>query len=171
MGCCSQEALTGKGKKHHLRSMDNPPRLRPVEAFPVQQQGKTLICLRDPQQLANTVVVSPAVYFILSHFDGTRSLIDIQEAYSRQFGDILFSEDLNKIVEMLDHHYFLYSGRFLDHQRKIIEDFRRLPTRPSAHAGTVYKEDPQGLRNQLEGYFRSPHGPGQPAPCQTKPTP
>ncbi|MBI2988335.1 MAG: AmmeMemoRadiSam system protein B [Deltaproteobacteria bacterium] len=151
--------------------MDNPPRLRPVEAFPVQQEGKTLICLRDPQHFANTLVISPVVYFILSHFDGRHSLIDIQEAYSRQFSDILFSEDLNKIVEMLDQHYFLYSGRFLDHQRKIIEDFRRLPTRPSAHAGTVYKEDPQGLRNQLEGYFRSPHGPGQPGPCQTKPAP
>jgi AmmeMemoRadiSam system protein B len=151
--------------------MDDYPRLRPVEAFPIQQEGRTLICLRDPQQLANTVVVSPAAYFVLSHFDGKHSPIDIQESYSRQFGDILFSEDLNKIIELLDHHYFLYSGRFLDHQKKVIEDFQRLVTRPSAHAGTVYKEDPAGLVGQIDGHFQSPNGPGQPRWGQAAPTP
>ncbi len=142
--------------------MDDHPRLRPVEAFPVQQDGKALICLRDPQHFAQPLVVSPSTYFILSHFDGTHSLIDIQEAYCRKFGDLLFSEDLKKIIGLLEDHCYLYSERFLEHQGKIIEEFRRLPTRPPAHAGTVYKEEPADLRAQLEGYFQSPDGPGQP---------
>jgi len=163
--------LTGKGKKRHLRSMDDHPRLRPVEAFPVQQDGKTLIYLRDPQHFANTLMISPVVYFILAHFDGQHSLIDIQEAYSRRFGDLLFSEDLRKIMDLLDNHYFLYSERFRGHRKKIIEDFRRLPIRPPAHAGTVYQEDPAGLKNQLEGYFQLPNGPGQPNQHSTGRTP
>ncbi|MEK6602321.1 MAG: AmmeMemoRadiSam system protein B [Candidatus Binatota bacterium] len=140
--------------------MDDHPRLRPVEAFPFQQEGKTLVCLRDPQNFANTLVISPAVYFILSHFDGKHSLIDVQEAYCRQLGELLLSEEVKKIVDLLDRHYFLYSERFLEHQKGIIEEFRRLPTRPAAHAGTVYKKDPPGLRQQLEGHFQPPEGPG-----------
>ena len=157
-----KQRLPQEGKKHHLKCMNDHPRLRPVEVFPVEQDGKTLIYLRDPQHFANTLVISPVVYFILAHFDGEHSLIDIQEAYSRRFGDLLFSEDLRKIMDLLDHHYFLYSERFRGHQKKIIEDFRRLPIRPPAHAGTVYQEDPAGLKHQLEGYFQSPNGPGQP---------
>jgi len=151
--------------------MDDHPYLRPVEAFPIQQEGKILIYLRDPQHLANTLVISPAVYFILSHFDGKRSLIDVQEAYCRQFGELLLGDELKKIIDLLDHHYFLYSERFEEHQRKIIEEFRRMPTRPPAHAGTVYKEDPQGLREQLEAYFQPPNGPGEPRQGHASPTP
>lgn len=142
--------------------MDDLPCLRPVDAFPIQQEGKTLICLRDPQHFADALIISPAVYFILSHFDGKHSLIDIQEAYCRRLGELLFSEDLKKIMDLLDHHYFLDSERFLERRRKIIEDFRRLPTRPPAHAGAVYKEDPAELRSQLAGHFDSPEGPGRP---------
>jgi len=151
--------------------MDDHPRLRPVEAFPIQQEGKNLVCLRDPQHFADTLVISPSVYFILAHFDGKHSLIDIQEAYSRRVGDLLFSEDLKKIIDLLDHHYFLHTERFLDHQRKIIEEFHNLPARLPAHAGTVYKGDPQGLREQIEGYFRSPQGPGRPEQSQARPVP
>ena len=63
--------------------------------------------------MANTLVISPAVYFILSHFDGKHSPIDVQEAYCRQFGELLLSEELKKIVDLLDQHYFFHSERFL----------------------------------------------------------
>lgn len=142
--------------------MEDHPRLRPVEAFPVQQEGKALVCLRDPQHLAKPLVISPAIYFILCHFDGRHGLIDIQEAYCKRFGDLLFSEDLKKIIELLDTHYYLYSRRFLDYEGRVIEEFRRLPVRPPAHVGAVYKEDPEELRSQIETYFRSPEGPGEP---------
>ena len=143
--------------------MDDYPRMRPVEAFPIQQEGKTLVCLRDPQHFANTLAISPVVYFILSHFDGKHSLVDIQEAYSRQVGDLLLGEELRQMIDLLDHHYFLYSERFREHQEKIIEEFRRMPARPAAHAGTVYKEDALGLRRQLEVHFQQPNGPGNPS--------
>jgi MEMO1 family protein len=138
------------------------PRLRSVEAFPVQQNGKILIYLKDPLNLAPAIGISPAGYFILSHFDGQHSFIDIQEAYCRQFGTLLISDELKKFIEMLDQHYYLLSERFLTYRRAVIEDFTRRPTRPAAHAGTVYKTTPDAVKNQLNGYFVSPDGPGLP---------
>jgi AmmeMemoRadiSam system protein B len=142
--------------------MDDHPRLRPVEAFPIQQEGKTLICLRDPQQFSQTIVVSPAVYFILSHFDGRHSPVDVQESYARRTGQVLLTDDLNKIIGLLDSHFYLYSPRFLDHQRKIVDEFRKQPVRLPSHAGGVYRENPDELRGQLRSHFDSPDGPGMP---------
>jgi hypothetical protein len=142
--------------------MDDRPHLRPIDAFPVQQDGKTLICLRDPQRLSPTLAVSPATYFVLSHFDGRHSLVDVQESYCRQIGEILFSEDLKKLVDLLDCHFYLYGERYFERHRAILEEFRRISTRPAAHAGTVYKEDPSEFKAQIETYFQTPQGPGEP---------
>jgi AmmeMemoRadiSam system protein B len=140
--------------------MDDRPRIRPVEAFPIQQEGKTLVCLRDPQQFSQTIVVSPAVYFILSHFDGRHSPVDVQESYARKTGQVLLTDDLNKIIALLDSHFYLYSPRFLDRQKKIVDEFRRQPVRLPSHAGGVYRENPDELRGQLRSHFDSPDGPG-----------
>ena len=50
--------------------MDDKPRVRPIEAFPVQQDGKTLIYLKDPLNFATPLGISPVGYFLLAHFDG-----------------------------------------------------------------------------------------------------
>ena len=94
--------------------MNDRPHLRPVEAFPIQQDGKTLICLRDPQRLSPPLAISPATYFVLSHFDGQHSLIDVQEAYCRRFGDLLFGEELRKIIDLLESQYYLYGERYFE---------------------------------------------------------
>jgi len=143
--------------------MHDRPRLRPVEAFPVQQDGKILFYLKDPLNLAAPLGISRAGYFILAHLDGQHSRIDIQEAYCKRFGTLLLSDDLNRFVAMLDQHYYLLSERFLDYQKGVVEEFHRLPTRAPAHAGSVYKHDPAELRTQLEGYFLPPNGPGLPS--------
>ncbi|HTN73512.1 MAG TPA: AmmeMemoRadiSam system protein B, partial [Methylomirabilota bacterium] len=143
--------------------MRDLPRIRPIEAFPVQQDGKTLIYLKDPLNLATPLGISPVGYFILAHLDGQNSLIDIQEAYSKQFGAVLLSDELKSFIETLDQHYYLVSERFLNYQKAVVEEFRRLPKRPAAHVGGVYKADPAELVIQLDGYFSSPKGPGLPS--------
>jgi AmmeMemoRadiSam system protein B len=139
------------------------PRLRPVEAFPVQQQGKTLVYLKDPMNFATPLGISLAGYFILAHLDGSHSFVDIQEAYAKQFGAMLLSDDLKNFVEMLDQHYYLVSDRFLNYQNAVVLEFRRLPTRAPAHMGGVYNADPAALKSQLAAYFASTEGPGLPA--------
>ncbi|HEY2989205.1 MAG TPA: AmmeMemoRadiSam system protein B [Candidatus Binatia bacterium] len=140
--------------------MEDRPRIRPVEAFPVQQEGKTYICLRDPQHFAQPLIVTPVGYFVLSHFDGQHSLLDIQEAYNKRVGHILPSEELHKMIDMLDEHFFLHNQRFLDRQREIVEEFRRQTVRVPAHAPGVYSDDSEKLHAQLLGHFNDAKGPG-----------
>jgi MEMO1 family protein len=140
--------------------MDSFPRLRAVEAFPVQQDGNTLIYLKDPLNLAVPLGVSPIAYFIMAHFDGRHSFVDIQEIYSKQFGTVLLTDELKRFIDMLDEHYYLASERFADYQRSVIEAFCRQPTRAPAHVGGVYRSDPKALKAQLDKYFTSPDGPG-----------
>jgi len=143
--------------------MDDKPRLRAIEAFPVQQNGKTLIYLKDPLNFAAPLGISPTGYFILSHFDGRHSLIDIQEAYCRQFGTLLLAEELKDFIDTLDRHYYLQSARFTGYRDAVLREFQRLRTRAAAHVGGVYPADRAQLTSQLEGYFLLPNGPGFPS--------
>ena len=143
--------------------MLNRPKLRAVEVFPVQQEAKTLVYLKDPENFAQPLGISPAGYFIISHFDGQHSLVDIQEAYCKQFGTLLLTNELQRFIDLLDHHYYLQTARFLVHRNGIVEEFKRQPRRAPAHMGSVYRQDAGELRRQLDGYFASPHGPGLPS--------
>jgi len=143
--------------------MNDRPRLRPIDAFPVQRDGKTLIYLKDPLNFAAPLGVSLAGYFILAHLDGEHSFIDIQEAYSKQFGALLLGDELKNFIAMLDQHYYMASERFFAYQKSVVDDFRRLLIRAPAHVGGVYKADPVELKAQLDGYFVAPRGPGFPA--------
>ncbi len=143
--------------------MQERPRLRPVEAFPVQQQGKTLIYLKDPLNFATPLGISLPGYFILAQLDGSHSFVDIQEAYAKQFGTLLLNDELKEFIEMLDQHYYLLSDRFLNRQNAVILEFRRLPTRAPAHVGGAYHADPTALKSQLAAYFAAAEGPGMPS--------
>ena len=142
--------------------MNDKPRMRPVEAFPVQQDGKTSVYLKDPLNFATPLGISPAGYFVLAHFDGQHSFTDVQEAYCKQFGSLLMSDDLKSFIDMLDQHYYLDSERFRDYKNAVVLEFRNQTTRVPAHVGGVYKADPEELKTQLEGFFSAPNGPGLP---------
>jgi len=143
--------------------MDEKPKVRPVEAFPVQQDGKTLIYLKDPLNFAPPIGLSPMGYFLLAHLDGRHTFVDIQAAYNQNFGGLLMSEDIKAFVGMLDQHYYLESKRFSDYQQAVIAEFRRKPHRAPAHAGGGYQSEPLPLMAQIDDYFLAPKGPGFPA--------
>src|SRR6478609_8562929 len=102
--------------------MLDKPRLRPVEIFPVQQDGQTFVYLKDPANFAAPIGLSPMGYFILSHFDGRHTRLDIQEAYAKQFGSLLVSDELQKFIEMLDQQHYLQSEVFETHRKAVILD-------------------------------------------------
>ena len=81
------------------------PKLRPLEALPAQQNR---ICLRDPQGFSDKLVIlPPEAFFIVTLFDGNHSVLDIQEAYTRRFGEILFSDKVRELIDKLDSCLFL----------------------------------------------------------------
>ncbi|HEX9443629.1 MAG TPA: AmmeMemoRadiSam system protein B, partial [Candidatus Binatia bacterium] len=151
--------------------MEDRPRLRYVEAFPVQQEGKTLICLRDPEHFSQPLVVTPLGYFVLSHFDGDHSIVDIQAAYTQKVGQILAGEEIQKMIDALDEQYYLYNRRFLDRRRAMVDDFQRQTVRAPAHVGGVYSDAPEQLQAQLLGHFQAPGGPGEARPDGRRATP
>jgi AmmeMemoRadiSam system protein B len=142
------------------------PRLRPVEAFPIEADGRKVIGLRDPAGFTDSVLLLPLPLLdIVSLFDGEHALLDVQEIYMRRHGQLLFRERLEEIIGMLDEHGFLDSPRFAERRRQIEEAFRRSPTRPAIHAGKAYAGEPDALRAQLAGFFSPPAGPGAPGPA------
>ncbi|MCP5002472.1 MAG: AmmeMemoRadiSam system protein B [Planctomycetes bacterium] len=146
------------------------PKLRPVEAFPVEHRGEQAICIRDPLNYTdNTLVVPHHVFYIISHFDGTHTPLDIQSKYSQQYGSLLFSDNITQIIEELDKNLFLDNDRSKNFIKKVVDDFKYSTIRKAIHAGTAYEEDEQLLRKQIDQFFTSPDGPGKlPLPVSTE---
>jgi len=76
------------------------PKLRPVEAFPVEAQGKKGIALRDPAGFTDAVLVLPPLLLdIVSLFDGEHSIADIQAAVMRRHGELLPREQIQAVYD------------------------------------------------------------------------
>jgi MEMO1 family protein len=143
--------------------MDKPI-IRPVEAFPMEQQGQTQICLRDPTGLApEPVMLGMGAYFLVTLFDGTNSTLDLQAAFSQRFGEIVPSEKIRELVAALDRAYFLESPGFAARLRRVREEFRESPARAAALAGLCYETEPSRLRAEIESFFERPNAPGRAA--------
>ncbi|ODS31836.1 MAG: hypothetical protein SCARUB_03048 [Candidatus Scalindua rubra] len=103
------------------------------------------------------------VFYIVSLFDGSHSILDIQAKYTQRYGDLLFSDNVQKIIQKLDESLFLENKRFEDHIKKIKEGFKKMTLRKAVHAGTAYEADKEKLKNQIDELFTSPDGPGKPS--------
>jgi AmmeMemoRadiSam system protein B len=137
------------------------PKLREVQFFPVDLEGKRMGCLHDPQKISDKPLIIPWQFVtILPCLDGKHSLLDIQAEYMRNYGDLLFREKLIEFLDKLDHYLFLDSDRFHAFQDKIKQEFLSDPIRPAFFSGLCYSSDPKTLLTELEGYFSSPDGPG-----------
>lgn len=138
------------------------PRLRPVEAFPVEIEGRRLLALRDPAGLAERTVLVPfELAPVLASLDGRHTLLDLQVEYVRALGGQLVRRaDLEEIVELLDRAHLLDSPAFAAHKTALAEAFRAAPHRPAAHAGASYPDDPGLLAAQLAAFEREAGGTG-----------
>jgi len=146
------------------------PKLRNVEVFPAQMEGKKMICFRDPQRIAEKTVFLPhQALFFVSLFDGNHSIRDIQVEYMRKFGDLIYSEKIAEIADNLDTHYLLESDRFKEYQEKLIHDFLQSSVRKPILTGDGYESDPERLRAQIESFFTQEGGPGERPQPQTSP--
>jgi len=141
--------------------MENP-KLRNIEAFPAEISGRRVICLRDPLLFAEQALLVPEpTFFVISLFDGTHSLLDIQAEYMRRYGDLLFQEKIHEIAQHLDDHLLLDNERFAQHKEEVEKAFADSSVRASTLASKGYEADPDKLAEQLSSYFLSPEGPGR----------
>jgi MEMO1 family protein len=136
------------------------PRLRPIEAFPVQNHGKNLICIRDPEALAEEpLFLNPTLVFLLSRMDGKHTLRDIQADFFQATSEILPLEELEKLASRLDEQRYLEGPSFQKFYRELIREFQEAPCRPACHAGAAYPYHRDELAAQLQSYFSHPDGP------------
>lgn len=146
------------------------PKLRYVNAFPVEHEGQNLICIQDPASFCEKVFFVPYPLFtLMAFFDGRHSIRDIQVEYMRRYGELLYKENILALINELDNHLLLESERFEAHRRKLENEFKQLTCRPAALAGKSYEADPVRLESQLLSFFTSPEGPGT-TPETTKPS-
>lgn len=143
------------------------PKLRNIDAFPLETSGRKAVGLRDPLNLREKIViVSYTDFFIISLFDGNHSLLDIKAEYMRKFGEMLFTERLEEIIKHLDDNYLLESERYEAYRLRLEDEFKKADIRPAVFAGKSYESDLSKLMQQIEGFFTSPQGPGKPNPGQ-----
>jgi AmmeMemoRadiSam system protein B len=131
------------------------PRLRTLQVFPAEQDGKRVLCLRDPEGITDAVAVLPPALavFLLETLDGDHELLDIQAEYTRRSGGrILPREDLLALVRQLDQALLLDGPAFSARLEEIRAEFRAAPARPAALAGSAYPSEPAELVEFLDGF-------------------
>jgi MEMO1 family protein len=137
------------------------PRLRAIEAFPVDHEGERYVALRDPAGYAPSVIMLPVgLLEILALFDGEHPVVDIQAEIMRRHGELVTAEHIEKLVAALDEHGFLDSPAFARRRQDIDRGFLDAPRRPAGHAGGAYAAEPEALRAMIDGFFTAPNGPG-----------
>jgi len=147
------------------------PRLRALEAFPIEQDGERLIGLRDPSGFTEQVILLPIPALdIVSLFDGERSVSEIHQVVSSRHGlDVPGPEEIARFAERLDEAGFLDSPGFAIRRRGIEDAWLARPSRLAAHAGGAYAGDPDALKDQIDGFFAHADGPGLSAPTAGAP--
>jgi hypothetical protein len=139
------------------------PPLRYVDANQLDHEGQVVVCLRDPEGIVEeSVVLSPAGFFIASMLDGQCEVADIQNAFSQSTGGrVLRDGDVEQVVSFLDQHGFLLTPAFLQKRDAVHQIFHESPTRPPYLAGKSYPAEAEELRAYLSALFTRDDGPGK----------
>ncbi len=138
-----------------------PPAMRALNAQPVKVEGRTLILVQDPLGLCPKPAMLPLkAYLIMTQLDGVKTVRDIQVACQRHLGELVFSEEIEMVIEQLDEHFLLNSSRFQDALAGARADFEAAETRPASHAGLSYPLEAEELKKTLDGILAlAPAGP------------
>ena len=135
------------------------PKLRHVEAFPIEHEGERCVVLRDPFGFTDKMIVLPMPIFVLATFmDGTRDYPEIQAAWARRTGELILREHIEPLVRALDDALFLESERFAEHRRRAADEFRAARVRAPAHVGAAYPEQPGEIGEFIDAFYAGEGG-------------
>lgn len=139
------------------------PKLRPLEAFPVQEGGQMMLALRDPSGLAETTArLPPAAVAVIQLCTGDLTRDEICSLFQQRYGQELSRTTLDRLLEQLDAALLLDSPRFHEHATKVLTEFSQQKVRPPSAAGKGYPKDPAALKLALDRWYTASNGPGAP---------
>lgn len=131
------------------------PRVRYLDAFPIDSKGQRLIYLRDPEGISEqTIAVPIPAYYLITLFDGEHSVADLKGSFAEQFeGHEVTEEQIAELISQLDEACFLDSPRYASWKKAVEQEFREADIRKAAHAGASYPDDPAELRELIDSFF------------------
>src|SRR5919201_93304 len=140
--------------------LDEHPRLRPIEVFPMYDRGRRHLVLRDPADpTINPIVLSDGAAEVLVLLDGQRTLRDVSNALLLR-GASVTEGQLRSFLTRLDEAGFLEGPRATHRFQQRRARFLRQPFRPAIHAGGAYADGLQELAEMLAAGYLHADGPG-----------
>jgi AmmeMemoRadiSam system protein B len=129
------------------------PKLREVEAHPIQHQGQPMVLLRDPLHLSDTTIAIPRPLApLLGLMDGTRDEAALEAALLVRAGVRLAPGLLPKFLADLDTAYMLDNERFAAARAAVLQAYREAPFRPLTLDGASFPTEPDQAAAQLQSY-------------------
>ena len=129
------------------------PRLRTVEAHPVQNEEQMLFVLRDPAGYAPAQVsLTTGAVFLAQLLDGETTFGQALDAFKKHYDMELNPEDLEGLIQVLDDNLLLESPKFFAHQNKVDGAYLRRKTRPFVS----FSDDAESIaevRGLVDGIF------------------
>lgn len=141
-----------------MQMMQKPlPRLRSdLDVMPSPSPEHPGLLLRDVYRYTEAMlVIPPALVPALAYFDGEKTQPDLQSFLTQRVGQAVASDVIEYLVETLRGEGFLETEEYFRMRERRQEEFRGLPERPAAHAGSAYPAQPEALREEFAAYFRS----------------
>lgn len=142
------------GENSGANFMTEFPKLIAVDVFPVEDEGKKMFCIRDPQN-SNTkpLFVSELALYIMTFFNGSNSLDSIIETIRQKYGRKIDLNECESLVNMLDDALMLENDHYKENQKLIEDSFINNPTRDAYLSGLSYPEEKEELTKLLDSFY------------------
>jgi len=132
-----------------------PTLRRTIDILPSPDASRPGLLMRDPLRYTDAILyVPPAWALALRCLDGEHTELDVQEILTRTTGALVFSDQVREFVGVLRQQGFLETEEFRRLREQRHKEFRDLPERPPAHAGSAYPADAAEIHRNFDEYFR-----------------
>jgi AmmeMemoRadiSam system protein B len=144
------------------------PKLREIEAHPIQHQGQPMVLLRDPLRLSDATIAIPRPLApLLALMDGTRDEAGLEAALQVRSGVRLAPGLLPKFLADLDRALLLDNERFEAAREAARRAYRQAAHRALTLGGSGFPADPDVVAARLQSYVD--HASATSAPAEVQP--
>ncbi len=118
------------------------PKLRPLEAVPLDRGDEKLFALADPSGVCDvTLTLSEPALFILTMFDGLHTVAEILDRFQSRYGQPIKEETLFELIQKLESAWMLDGPAFRAHLDQILIDYRAAKVRRSVYGDSLGSPD------------------------------